>query len=220
MIRVPHWRVWLSAALAMILLASATVVPANADSTEFTDIPHDAYLYPEPIPPRASVPRPPNPVLSNEMADLIVVSFASASPTRPDHERAYAVSLTVTGQPDPSFEYFAAAEFGERCFLFHPLRPGQANKAEALCPQDPADPTSNRYRHAGFMEGTEAVVAGQTISATYGFRESTLPDSLAQQPEFGPLWAFACSYSKEEAYGFGCNVPYDDVRDQLATFRI
>lgn len=209
MFRVPRRRAWLSAALVSLLLASWGGIPVSADAAQVDDPADDAYRYPEPV--GDAEPKPPNPLFSNDAADVVNARFVTATPPRSDHQRAYTVSVTVSGQPHETFNYLVGGLFGEDCYLIHFLRAGETRKALAMCG------SGDEFRQIGTITGSKVTVNGQTISATFSFRKFTLPGSLRQEPEIGPLYVLTCPVTKD---WWGCN---DDVLDYAyadAKFRI
>lgn len=209
MFRVPRAGAWLSAALGLLLLASWAVVPANADAVQFTDPSDDAYRYPEPV--WQAEPKPPNPLLSNDAADVVNVKFGAAAPPKPFHQRGYAVSVTVSGQPHETYNYLVGGRFGKDCYLIHFLRAGQTRDAGAMCG------SGEEFRYIGKITGSKVTVKGQTISATFSFRVSTLPGSLRQQPEIGDLYILTCPVTKD---WWGCNNDVIDYAYADTRFRL
>ena len=201
-------RVGLCVTLALLVLASGAM-PARAQTAQIDDAADDAYRYPEPLGERG--PRPPVALLSNDAADVVTAKFVTAPPPRSFHQRAYTVSVTVSGQPHETFNYLVGSRFGEDCYLIHFLRAGETRKARAMCG------SGEEFNDIGGIPGSEVTIKGQSISATFSFRQSTLPGSLRQEPEIGHLYVLTCPVTKD---WWGCN---DDVLDYAyadTTFRV
>src|SRR5688500_16599606 len=122
-----------AAALAMMTLAVFAASPALAASAQVTDTEDDAYLFPS-TPAGQPEPKPPNPILSNDSADVVIARYETVPP--PDGAQgAYKVSVSVPGQPNGAYNYIVGAEFGDDCWIFHYLTVGETRRALTTCGQ-------------------------------------------------------------------------------------
>lgn len=164
-------------------LISAVAGPAVATSPQVTDAEDDAYRIPETAAGQPE-PRPPMPLLSNDTADVISASFARAEASA--GHGAYTVSVTAPGEPRPGFNYIVGAQFGGDCWFVHFLTPGQTRKAYAGCGH------GKDYRDIGSFNGSVASTKGKTVSATFTYRNFTMPSRLKREPTFGPFFVLTC----------------------------
>lgn len=204
-------RGWLCVLLAFTLFGSWAAMPAKAETAQFEDPADDAYRYPQPV--DDSAPPVPNPLLSNDAADVVIVRFFTAPETRWRNQRAYTVSVTVSGAPHETFNYLVGGRFaGEDCFLIHFLRAGETRDAIARCGW-----SSDSSKLMGSIAGSKVTIKGQTISATFSFFPSTLPEGLRQEPEISELYVLTCPVTKD---WWGCNDDVLDYANSDSTFRL
>ena len=199
-------------ALGVAVLTGLSVVPGRAESPQITDAVDDAYRYPA-SPVGQPEPKPPSPVLSNDAADIVRVTYAKSAPRLPNHDAGYTVSLAVAGEPHATYNYLVGGRFGEDCYLIHFLKAGETRPALASCG------SGEKYRQIAAFEGSTVSIKGDTISATFSFRRFTLPSALKADPELDHLYSMSCPVTSR---AWGCN---DDVidfgsADPATTFRI
>lgn len=177
-------RRWRPVALGFLVLLSVASVPAVGEEPQITDPEQDAYPYPGPL--NSYLPKPPNPLLSNDTADILAVTFATATAPQPSHDRAYTVSVRTRREPHGAYAYLVGGSFGQDCFLIHDLHPGTARDALVVCR------AGETYRLAGSVTGSVASVNRDTVSATFSFRAFTMPAQLKKDPELRQLYALTC----------------------------
>lgn len=173
------------AALGIAVSLPLASLPATAQEPQLTDVEDDAYRVPQ-TPAGQPEPRPPMPMLSNDLADVLSVSFAAANSPRPDHDRAYSVSVRIPGKPDPGFNYLVGAQFGGDCWLVHYLTPGQSRKALTSCGE------GDQARSVGTLAGSVATAKDGVVSATFSYRPFLLPSRLKADRTLGPFFVLTC----------------------------
>ena len=188
------------AAVAGALAVGWCAAPVGAEGPQITDAVDDAYRYPA-SPVGQPEPKPPSPVLSNDAADIVSVTFAKAPPRLPHHDSGYSVSLTVAGAPHASYNYLIGGQFGEDCYLIHFFKAGETRPAVASCG------SGEQFRHLGTIEGSKVTIKGDTITADFSFRRFTLHSRLKADPELDHLYSMSCPVTSQS---WGCN---DDVID-------
>ncbi len=176
-----HWR---QAALGVFVLFSLASIPAVGEEPQITDAEQDAYAYPGPL--NQFLPKPPNPLLSNDTADIVAATFATAQARETGHDRAYTVSVRSRAEPNAAYTYVVGGSFGQDCFLIHDLQPGKTMPAFIACR------AGQTYRVVGSITGSVASVNRGTVSATYSFRTFTMHGQLRKDPELKKLYALTC----------------------------
>lgn len=197
-------------ALGLLLVIGAAGVPGLADSPQITDDAQDAYRYPD-TPLGQPTKKPPNPLMSNDAADILSVTFAKAGPQQPNHDSGYSVSITVRGEPHSSFNYLVGGSFDEDCYLIHFLKAGETRDALASCFD------GEKARQVGRISGSVVSVKGNTISATFSFRRFGLPGPIKANPEIEDLYSFSCPVTGES---WGCNDDLIDYASAVASFKL
>lgn len=200
----------LVAALGLLVALSVSTAPSLAEDPQITDDAQDAYRYPE-TPLGQPTRKPPNPLMSNDAADIMSVTFAKAPPRQPAHDSGYSVSVTVRGEPHASFNYLVGGMFGDECYLIHFLKAGETRDALATCFDD------EKARHVGRISGSLVSIKGNTISAAFSFRRFGLPGPLKSDPEIDELYSFSCPVTGE---AWGCNDDLIDYASGVATFEL
>lgn len=185
--------------LALVLLAGLSGAPAIAEDPQITDGELDAYRYPD-SPLGQPAFKPPNPLLSNDAADILSVTFAKTPPRLTSHDAGYTLSLTVRGEPHSSFLYLVGGYFSDDCYVIHYLTAGKIRDANAFCPD------GEKSRVLGQISGSMVSIKGHTISANFSYRQSHLPRELKADPELD-LYTFSCPLRGQ---AWGCN---DDLID-------
>lgn len=195
-------RVWGSAAVALVMCTGWTAA-VSAESPQITDMEADAYRYPA-TPLGQPGTKPPNPVMSNDAADMLSVTFSERPPRQPAHDSGYSVSVTVSGAPHETYNYLVGARFGDaarECYVIHFLKAGEARDALVNCYE------GEKVRTIGTITGSMVSIKGSTISASFSFRRVALPPALKADPALRQLYAMSCPVTSK---AWGCN---DDVID-------
>lgn len=202
-------RMWRAAGIAVAFITGLNAVPVVAETPQITDPADDAYRYPD-SPLGQPALKPPNPLMSNEAADILSVTFAKASPRQPNHDAAYSVSVTVLGEPHPTYNYLVGGIFGDECYLIHFFKAGETRDALATCFD------GDKSRHVGRISGSVVSIRGSTISANFSFRRFTLPGELKADPELD-LYSMSCPVTSKS---WGCNDDVIDFAVGEAAFRL
>lgn len=193
----------------LALVVSWSALPAKADTPHITDPAEDAYRYPD-SPAGQPETKPTMPMLSDPPADVLAVVFAGS----PEESRAtaYSVSVSVSGEPHPAYNYMVWASFGDGCWLFHYLSPGSARPAMASCGE------GRDWRLEGSIPGSAATVTASQVSATFDYGGVGPPGSLGSDPEIGPMYVMTCPV---EQRSWSCDADnFLDYGASDATFRL
>lgn len=199
--------------LGLVLLVSWAALPGAAETPQVTDLEDDAYRLPAPLPDLMG-PKPPNPILSNDTADMVGITFAATPSVRRGHDGGYSVSVAVSGEPAAGYNYVVGGSFaGGACFLVHTLGAGQARRAFVACRE------GEKLKVVGFIDGSVASIKGGTMTASFSFARSTLPPQLRQDPTIDDLYALSCPVTKQST-GCSSDVLLDFASSPVATFKL